>query len=1191
MTSNSGANTDIEGHDAACELGERENRGGCAGSDVGEDADPSLKNSRRDLQQLNQSLDSWHQFPAEATPSSIWNKNLQGGNQVLVPEDGDGEADRLLVGSAPAVEGASTAVGAAEAGSAAVSVGAAADAALVDTDVVVADDTRNGLKQVEDKADKSEDDLDHIIGRSANMTMPDGAGFGAPAMTDEVDENSAGGTTTSAGADGNCGNRNHHISTSSCNSSLGASGSGSRGSGSAQMKSSSRGKNMQSFNPPPRPLTSSTPQHQYNQHRGPRGSGGSTYNHSYAAGTAGGSTTNKGNGKKGGHGGCGGYKNQYHQHHAVGRGQQQHGHINQNQNHNQLQQRRGGPGYGQHQQQHQQGGGGGAYHNQHTNSRFGGQRGQQGGNNYDSYGAPTTTSAQQHNVAHATTHQQHNPNSHSSTTPTTYSFNQHAAERYRSSQGSSYNGAPGVQNNNQQWHNQHQNSSNSRHQEGGHNYGQQHQHGEMMNNGGGGAPVSTWSSSSGGAAGATSTYQQMHGSYHQQQQSQNGTASMGNQHTCTSTTPGYPHQGNAQHHQLHQNHNLHQQVAQQQPQNQGQNMLNQPHQQQHNVMPNNSGASTSHQVDHADHLHQEQLLLQQQQHQQVHHQSNVNLNMNNNQHQPPLIQQPQHSFVPNGGGPAAQIPPFSAGGGTAGGMPGTSGTTSSNMDGKSMNYHVQLEKAVRSKRVEEAWATLEEMQFEGIVCDKFAISRILMKTVNHYHEPKLLQRGIQVVERFVHQQPGDVDEVLFNSLLDACCRTRDMARLESILRQMRANGIQPSSVTLGILVKAYGQAGDIDSVWREWLRLKESLHENANAVTFGCMLDACVKCGDIEKALFVFQDIKRIGKHHNTILYTTLMKGYGMARNLEGALMLFNEMKQERVAVNTITFNSMIDVAVRAHDCDKAEELCLFEKKFFDREEFAFTRLFFDDIGVKRLIDGMDLCSCEELRRGCYKVPRVGADAWDRAGLDHLLHLNQGFLPDWPPRKGAHLHAALAGARSLSRRTGVQLFVGRVREGQRPADGNSHLRRAHLEGAALADREPEPRHLPDSRPAVPPLRIQRDGDRSPHQLDVRAGGTQCPKNPPKGAANGQHDQVEPDPEAAAVAEPQEPHPAPAAGWASAAAGWATGRHWGSSCGRGESSNPDLRRGLQIPRRDVHVHVEYACQQFQHAVHGEWEPRR
>ncbi|CAD7967211.1 unnamed protein product [Amoebophrya sp. A25] len=209
----------------------------------------------------------------------------------------------------------------------------------------------------------------------------------------------------------------------------------------------------------------------------------------------------------------------------------------------------------------------------------------------------------------------------------------------------------------------------------------------------------------------------------------------------------------------------------------------------------------------------------------------------------------------------------------------------------------------------------------GGICDKFAISRILMKTVNHYNEPKLLARGIHVVERFVQQQPADVDEVLFNSLLDACCRTRDMARLESILAKMRINGIQPSSVTLGILVKAYGQAGDIESVWREWQRMKEALTENANAVTFGCMLDACVKCGDIEKALFVFQDIKRIGKHHNTILYTTLMKGYGMARNLDGAIGLFNEMKAEQVPVNTITFNSMIDVAVRAHDCGKAEEL------------------------------------------------------------------------------------------------------------------------------------------------------------------------------------------------------------------------------------------------------------------------------
>lgn len=117
----------------------------------------------------------------------------------------------------------------------------------------------------------------------------------------------------------------------------------------------------------------------------------------------------------------------------------------------------------------------------------------------------------------------------------------------------------------------------------------------------------------------------------------------------------------------------------------------------------------------------------------------------------------------------------------------------------------------------------------------------IRRVYSPHNGSRVLQRGIQVVERFVHQQIQDVDEVLFNSLLDACCRAKDTVRLEAVLSKMRSHGIQPSSVTLGILVKAYGQVGDINAVWREWLQLRGNLATHANAVTFGCVLDACVK--------------------------------------------------------------------------------------------------------------------------------------------------------------------------------------------------------------------------------------------------------------------------------------------------------------------------------------------------------------
>ena len=126
-----------------------------------------------------------------------------------------------------------------------------------------------------------------------------------------------------------------------------------------------------------------------------------------------------------------------------------------------------------------------------------------------------------------------------------------------------------------------------------------------------------------------------------------------------------------------------------------------------------------------------------------------------------------------------------------------------------------LEELMRRKGVDEAWSKLEEMQRRGVVTDKFTVSRMLMKTVGDGRSrlnPARVYRGISLVERFVQLQPHDADEVLFNALLDTCCRMKDLARLEQTSWRMKELGIQPSHVTLGILVKAYGQAGDLKQV-------------------------------------------------------------------------------------------------------------------------------------------------------------------------------------------------------------------------------------------------------------------------------------------------------------------------------------------------------------------------------------------
>jgi pentatricopeptide repeat protein len=230
---------------------------------------------------------------------------------------------------------------------------------------------------------------------------------------------------------------------------------------------------------------------------------------------------------------------------------------------------------------------------------------------------------------------------------------------------------------------------------------------------------------------------------------------------------------------------------------------------------------------------------------------------------------------------------------------------------------------MRKRGVDEAWNALEEMQAQGVPTDKYTISRLLMKTVGDGRSrmnTARVYRGIGLVEKFIDIQPKDVDEVLLNALLDTCCRLKDLARLESTVQRMRDLKVTPSPVTLGILVKTYGQAGDIQKVLQVWDEM-ESQRGQANAVTYGCMIDACVKCNRLDKAIEIFAGMRESGKHRNTILYTTMIKGYGLEKNLSSALALFREMPQENVSYNTITYNSIIDACVKGGDLATAESL------------------------------------------------------------------------------------------------------------------------------------------------------------------------------------------------------------------------------------------------------------------------------
>jgi pentatricopeptide repeat protein len=273
-------------------------------------------------------------------------------------------------------------------------------------------------------------------------------------------------------------------------------------------------------------------------------------------------------------------------------------------------------------------------------------------------------------------------------------------------------------------------------------------------------------------------------------------------------------------------------------------------------------------------------------------------------------------------------------------------------------YNALLDTAARTGRFEKGWHLLGAMMKQEMTADKYSVS-LLLKNVSDKMDKVKMKRGIELVEKYIDMQRDDADDILFNSLLDCCCRVKDIPRLEKTLQKMKSFNVKPSPATFGTLLKAYGAKNDAASVVRVWSDMKAA-DVGMNTVTYGCMLDACVKCGNYDQAEEVFAEMKDAGMHRNTILYTTMIKLYSKQKKLRRAMKICEEMHEEGVPLNCVTYNSLIDAAIRCRDLPVATKML---------EEMKESSIAPDLITYSTLIKGF--CDQGDIHVACSLLQRL----------------------------------------------------------------------------------------------------------------------------------------------------------------------------------------------------------------------------
>jgi pentatricopeptide repeat protein len=222
------------------------------------------------------------------------------------------------------------------------------------------------------------------------------------------------------------------------------------------------------------------------------------------------------------------------------------------------------------------------------------------------------------------------------------------------------------------------------------------------------------------------------------------------------------------------------------------------------------------------------------------------------------------------------------------------------------------------------WGIISKMcAAGGIGVNKVSLT-ILLKSLDDTTTAEEVKRTVVLLERLEE----NVDEVLRAAAAEACVRLKEPGRISEVMERLIENGgcdARPgmSAATYGGLIKAHGRAHDVKSAWETWNAMMKN-NVRPTSITTGCMIEALVMNGSVDDAWALVQEMvadDRQCESINTVIYSTVLKGFAHAWKLERCFDVLAEMKGHGIQCNTITYNTLLDACTKCGQMDRISDV------------------------------------------------------------------------------------------------------------------------------------------------------------------------------------------------------------------------------------------------------------------------------
>jgi pentatricopeptide repeat protein len=165
----------------------------------------------------------------------------------------------------------------------------------------------------------------------------------------------------------------------------------------------------------------------------------------------------------------------------------------------------------------------------------------------------------------------------------------------------------------------------------------------------------------------------------------------------------------------------------------------------------------------------------------------------------------------------------------------------------------------------------------------------------------------------------DFSIVTYNTLVDACARCTEMARVPTLLEDMQRQNIEPNLITYGAILKGYCQEGKLDRAYELLDSMRKTTRFKPDEIMFNSLLDGCARQGLWERGIASLEEMEQEGIKPSNFTLSILVKLASRSKRLDAAFEICESItKKYRFRLNVHVFSNLVHACVNHKDLNRA---------------------------------------------------------------------------------------------------------------------------------------------------------------------------------------------------------------------------------------------------------------------------------